>query len=365
MKKAIYTILLFTGFVSSLLLSGCRDDFSKLDLDKIAGVTIDTTGQSSLSVFQFDRLVVDPVLQTSIPAEDLEFEWKINLQPNGLDYTVMSTEKKLDFEVSLIPTSANSLQQVTLTVTDKKTSLQYIMAWPLTIRNSIGEVLVIAETPDGANTDISHIMSPLVTSNYSGESIKRRVFSTVNGYTLPGLTTQLLYTRRLSEPVLLGITDNSLYSIKTLDYTFFANSEDLFFAAPPVIRPQFLGGFKQGTTQLAFLVNDGKLHGDIFSNTVFGRAADFLYVLPKHIDLNPQGNIMVHFYDEVNGKFIYRPTIHSFGDRNMHVMGSATGPFNPADVPDKAVLASINNQNDQFLHLLKDKASSQIGLYIS
>src|SRR5690606_11922755 len=155
-----------------------RDDLSSLDLNKIAGVTIDTTGTPTLSVFQFENLVLEPNLQANgISESDLSYGWKINLKPNGIEYLVLGTEKKLDHEIGVVPTLEGAPHQVVLTVTDTNTGLDYIMAWPLTIRNSIGEGLVIAETPDGVNTDISHIMSPLVTSNYSGESIKRSIYS--------------------------------------------------------------------------------------------------------------------------------------------------------------------------------------------
>lgn len=41
------------------------------------------------------------------------------------------------------------------------------MTWPVTVLNNIGEGLIIAETYDGNSTEISHIMSPEVTTGFN------------------------------------------------------------------------------------------------------------------------------------------------------------------------------------------------------
>src|SRR5690606_38248542 len=141
MKKIfLYTLLLFTSVV---LLNSCRKDLSSLNTDKINGVAFDTTGQGSLSVFQFEKLVVRPNLKMEgVNEANLKYEWKINNGPGLLDYQVIGTQRDLDYEVTLVPTKANEFYQVLYVVTDQTNGLQYAMAWPLTIRNSIGEGLV-------------------------------------------------------------------------------------------------------------------------------------------------------------------------------------------------------------------------------
>src|SRR5690606_12544518 len=98
---------------------------------------------------------------------------------------------------------------------------------------------------------------------------------------------------------------------------------------------------------------------------LFGLPADPAYFAPSRFALDPEGRIDGHFYDDISGKFIYLRSISAVGARSMHVLASATTPLTPANLPNKPVLASATHQNDQFLHLLKDKTSSQIGLYIS
>src|SRR5690606_30809176 len=128
------------------------------------------------------------------------------------------------------PTKANEFYQVLYVVTDQTNGLQYAMAWPLTIRNSIGEGLVIATTADGVNSDISHIMSPLVTTDFASESVKRNIYSAVNEATIPGVLKQVRYTKlNAVGEIIMGISDETIVAIKTLDYSKVALNEELFF----------------------------------------------------------------------------------------------------------------------------------------
>src|SRR5690606_9467627 len=116
----------------------CRDDLSTLDVNTIAGVGIDTTGNGTLSVFQFDTLVVKPKLSTEIDESNLSYEWKINIGPRQIEYEMIGRERDLSYPISYRPTNSGDVHQILLTITDNNTGLQYVMGWPLTIRNSIG-----------------------------------------------------------------------------------------------------------------------------------------------------------------------------------------------------------------------------------
>jgi len=362
-KILLYTFLLCSGI---LFLHSCRKDISSQDTANINGVTFDTTGQGSLSVFQFDTLVFKPKINIEgLNSAHLKYEWKINLVPGDINYRVIGTERDLEFEARLKPTNANEFYQVLYVITDTTNNLQYVMSWPLAIRNSIGEGLVVAETADGTTTDLSHIMSPLVTPDYNSESVKHNVFSTINGTTIPGVLKQLRFTTLSGVgEIMMGISDNTIVAVKTLDYTLTRMNEELFFAATPGRKNQMIGAL----TQSDVYVGNGKLTSVWLAiSKKFGLPFDSKYTVPDHVALNGNNDypaVVINFYDEANGYFVYQPSV-SFGDTKMHPLPSAPqGAFDPANLPGKVNLAAGVSQTGEFLHLLKDKSNNNFGLYV-
>jgi hypothetical protein len=365
MKKLfLYTILLCT---SVLVLNSCRKDFSSLNTNKINGVSFDTTGKSSLSVFQFDKLVVNPVLKMDgVQETNLKFEWRLNVAPNSLDYQVIGSERNLDYEIRQVPTKANEFYQLLYVVTDQTNDLKYITAWPVTVRNSIGEGLVIATSSDGVNSDLSHIMSPLVTNDYESESVKRNIFSAVNGSTIPGLLKQLRYTKLSGTgEIMMGISDETIVAVKTLDYTLAFKNEDLFFSPVSNRKHDQIGAL----TQSDVYIGNGKLTSVWLEiSKKFAIPFDNKFTVPAHVALNGHSygpTVVISYYDEVKGAFAYQPSIASWGDRNTYLLSSSPqGGFNPSNMQGKINLAAGVSQTGEFLHVLKDKTSNAIGLYV-
>lgn len=370
-----YKLILLSFITVAITIFSCRKDNSTLDLEKIPGVIIDTAGAGTLSVFQFDHLVVKPVLKMEGVSEaDLTFSWKINLTPTDTIYEVIGEGRDLDAEIRFKPNATGYYHQLLYTITDKKTGLEYIMAWPLTIKNNIGEGLVVAETSDNTNTDLSHIMAPEVTSNYTGESVKHHVYSSINGSHIAGLVKQMRYAPVFGVNALFAITDNSMVRVNTLDYTYHSMNNDLFFSPRENLKPQALGALYQGDVY----IGEGKLTATNLGITrKFGLPYDFKFNVPGHVALN--GNsanaggsdrytpaVSINFYDEVNGHFVYLPTILQFGgDNTMHAYLPATDKaFNPGNLPGKVNLAAGISVDRGFLHLLKDKTSGAVALYI-
>ena len=363
-KLFLYTILLC---LSVFVFNSCRKDYSSLNTNKINGVSFDTTGQSNLSVFQFDKLTVKPVLKMEgVKESDLKYEWRLNAAPGSLDYQLIGKERNLEFEVKKIPTKANEFYQLLYVVTDQTNALEYITAWPVTVRNSIGEGLVIASSSDGVNSDISHIMSPLVTSDYTLESIKKNIFSAINGKMIPGLLKQIRYTKlNAVGEIMMGISDESIVAIKTLDYSLAAMNENLFFTPVPGRKNDQIGDL----TQSDVYIGNGRLTAVWLEiNKKFGIPFDNKYTVPSHVALNGHSNnpaVVISYYDEVKGVFVYQPAITSWGDRKSYLLSSLPqGAFDPASMPGKVNLAAGVAQNGDFLHVLKDKTSNNVGLYV-
>ena len=365
MKKLfLYTILICT---SVFVLNSCRKDYSSLNTDKINGVSFDTTGQSNLSVFQFDKLTVKPVLKMDgIKESDLKYEWRLNVAPRSLDYQVIGTERDLEFEMKQAPTKANEFYQLLYVVTDQSNDLKYVTAWPLIVRNSIGEGLVIATSSDGVNSDLSHIMSPLITSDYTSESVKRNIFSTVNEKTIPGLLKQIKYTKLSGVgEIIMAISDETIVAIKTLDYSLAAMNEDLFFTPVAGRKNDLIGDL----TQSDVYIGNGRLSAFWLEiNKKFGIPFDNKYTVPAVVALNGHSNnpaVVISYYDEVKGVFVYQPAVSAWGDRNTYLLSStAQSGFDPASIPGKVNLAAGVSQAGEFFHVLKDKNSNNVGLYV-
>lgn len=363
MKSIKYIIQLSLLLACLGGLYSCKKDLSTLDLDKIEGVTVDTTGMGVLQVLQFEKLIVKPDFKSNIPEANLKYEWMLTLAPNDTNKVLLATTRDLDAEISLKPNSTGRYYQLYYRVTDKVNDLQYITTWQLNILNSIGEGLVIAETADGLNSDLSHIMSPLVTSDYNSERVKHGIYSGANGHLIPGLVKQMRFNPEAV--ALFGITDNSVFRINTIDYTLAGMNERLFFSHSGSFKPDALGGLVQNDVY----IENGKFTANYIAvSKQFGLPFDSRFTVPAKVALNghrTNPKTVLNFYDEVRGQFVYLPSASSFGDRNMYAFKSVSGyAFDPGNVPNKVNVAAGLGVEEEFVHLLRDKSSQELTLYV-
>jgi hypothetical protein len=359
--RNLIRLFLFIVGVTSII--ACKKDLSTLDLNPIDGVKIDTTGNGILKVFQFENLVINPKLITSLNDEDLAYEWRINLVPNDTTSTVLSTAKNLDAEISLPPTNTSYYHNLVYRITDKRNGLRYIMSWQLTIRNAIGEGLIVAETSDGVNSDLSHIMHPLVTRDFTGENVKRHIYSSINGSEIPGLVKQMRYNARIT--ALFGITNTDVFKVNTVDYKLAGRNEELFFNHNGTFVPQSMAAVSQSDVYIE--------RGIFYSNYLevskkWGVPFDSKFTVPAQVSLDGNADDLVtvmNFYDEIKGQFVYQSSVQSFGDRAMHAYPSVSGKaFDPGNLPNKTNVAAGLGQDRERLHLLKDKTSGKLTLYV-
>ncbi|SHF30371.1 PKD-like family protein [Fodinibius roseus] len=364
MKRESIHLLLFLTLISlGAVLSSCRDDSTTYATSEIPGVVIDTTGMPQLRLLQFEELEVAPELHTEgVGESDLSYEWRLYYAQNDTLSEVISEQRNLEgYEVELTPNEEDDPYQVQYTVTDESNGLEYIMAWPLYVMNSLGEGLVIAETDNGSDTDLSLIMAPEVTEDYSEVNIQRKVYSTINDELIPGLVQDMQPVNIYGDPVLLAITGQSVMRISRLDYSYHSMNEELFHYAPSQFSPQKLGGIYQGTV----LVNNGDLYEEYLRSSRRFTApidAPFPFTVPAQVALDAvlYEQIPVTFYDEVNEQFIY----YEAGEE-MNLMPSGSGEtFDPSEVTNKENMAAGVAVNGDFRHLLRDKDSGSFTLYI-
>ncbi len=359
MKQYIRLSLFIIGIAT---IFACKKDLSTLDLNKIEGVTVDTTGMGVLNVFQFDHLVVKPKLTTNLTDAEVMYEWRINIDPSDTTSQLLATTKDLDAEIRLRPNDFGKYYQLRLIATDRATQLQYISSWNVNVRNSIGEGLVIAETTaDGSASDISHIMNSMVTPDYNAESIKRNVYSAINGSTIPGLISQFRYTNIFGVTSLLAITNNSIAKINTIDYTLGGFNEELFSNHDYAFKPEGLYGIQQGDI---YMENGKFIFTYLGANRLFGVPFDTKFTVPAKIALNrnSDASIVINFYDEVKGAFVYLPSLN-FGDKNMYAYPAGAGVFNAGNLPGRTNLAAGYGVDNEFVHVLKNKTTGKTELY--
>lgn len=363
--KIKYIILSLTLLIVGGLITSCIDDKSSLDINDIPGVAVDVTGMETLSVFQFDHLIVNPTVNSiGLSDSDLSYEWKINIQYNDTNYTVIGTEKNLDYEVRLRPNEGSRYYQLVYTVTDITRDLDYITAWATTVKNNLGEGLVIAETVENSKTDLSLIMSTELTTDFDGEKILHHIYSANNNDEyLEGIVKQLHFTTIQNVNSILALTENSIQQIKTFNYIAGGINDDLFFAAKDSYHPQMMASIIQ---------NDIYIGNGQFTPTYLGISPklglpyDFSYQLPDHIAIIPTPNppVVLNFYDEVLEGFVYLPSV-MYGDKTMYPTPASTGlAFNPVEVTNKVNLAAATSQTGDFMHLLKDKTTNELALYV-
>lgn len=359
--RNLIRLFLFTVGITSII--ACKKDLSTLDVNPIESVKIDTVGTGILNVFQFENLMLNPNISTNLKDEDLTYLWKINLMPNDTATIVLATSKNLDAEISLPPTKDGSFHQLSYRITDKRNGLQYIMSWKVAIRNGIGEGLVIAETPDGINTDLSHIMHPLVTREFTGENIKHHIYSSINGSEIPGIIKQMRFNARITS--LFGITNTDVFKVNTIDYKLVGKNEELFFNHSSTFAPQSMGAVYQND----IYIENGKLYANYLEVAKqWGVPFDSKFNVPAQVSLDGNASdlmTVMNFYDEVNGHFVYLRSAQSFGDKNMYAYPSVSGKvFNPGNLPNKINIAAAVGPDRELLHLLKDKTTGNLALYV-
>src|SRR5690606_33847155 len=92
------------------------------------------------------------------------------------------------------------------------------------------------------------------------------------------------------------------------------------------------------------------------------------FVVPDHIAVNPFNYwplpVMLSFFDEENQIFVYQPSITQFGDRTMYATPNVGGAFNPAGLSTMRNLAADVSNTGDFLDLLKNEVTGEVGLYI-
>ncbi len=370
-KNILY---LATTIFGLLFAMSCKKDLSTLDVNPIAGVTVDKEGTTILSVTQFDKLIINPKIDfNGVDESRFSYQWRVNLAYNDTVSKVLSNTKNLNAEISMVPTGANQFYALAFIATDKENGLKHITYWPLSVLSSIGEGLVIASTSDGLNTDLGHIMSPLVTPNYTNERVKLKIYSGANNKTIPGLVKQMRFTGALrlvprgTVNTLFAITDNSMTRINTVDFSLVGQNDALFYTPKTTYNFQYI----TGKSQADLFIEGGKLSLAYHAiSDKIGIPFDYQATIPGIVALNRTLNtdgVAFNFYEETKGQFMYVPALATITslDRNLYAHpNQPAAVFNSGNLPNKINLAAGAGMNEDFVHVLKDKTTANVNLYV-
>lgn len=369
--KIQFNIGLFLVLSLLVLLAGCRKDHSTLDTNLLPEISIERNGVDEIEVYQLETLVINPVVNLDGAQEaDLTYEWSINGIPGNIVMFDIGNSKKLEYEVTYRPNKAGDYYTLVCTITHKTTGLKYLTVYKVIVKNAIGQGLVIASSTDGMNSDLGHIMSPELTMGYTTSTVRQDIYSAVNGSKITGIVKQLNYYRTSGGPSIYAVTDNDLIRILTEDYSFLAKNEDLFYTVPDDFKPQAM----YNSYQYNIVINGGLIYGSWF-NTSPKIAAPFsnAFYVPDIIGLNPNSAnvgtysppIVINYYDEVNGHFVFQAATNQFGDRTNYRTPSFPGQaFNANNLPNMKNIAAGYNSDRGFVHVLQDKGTNKFGVYI-
>ncbi len=331
------------------LLQGCYEDHSNTSIENVNPIVIDLGGASTaLTAYSLDSIIVQPVVyKVGTPDAGLSFKW--DLSTADLPNVTQKISDKMELR-TIVPVEANTVPYVlTLTVTEEATGLQNFMQFALTVGSDLGKGLVVADSDDGATSDLNLIMAKefsQVAASYNARNTRvvRDVYSTINGAPLPGVVKGMVSTfdaRSSTNPrALTVITDRHAYRMDPYVYRLqFTDGE--MFMVPSVfdgmeIEPTYIGG--QDGPIYDHMVISGKVYlcnlqwGEYLYklNTETSDGSSY-YITQATSQLAGRTYSCLAAYDDLNNRFL---AISGVGDNAIMPLKNPTrqGPFDLNDL---------------------------------
>ena len=258
MKKWLYILLMIPLFCISCLEDESNEELKALNPIKIENINL----WESYSVYMGDTLKIQPLIYCEgVPDAKMSFEWKLfgePIVPTVIDST-MYCEAKL-----VVPPYSNPYT-LRLTIKDETTGISRIETFNVKVLSSFGEGLIVADTKDGKNSDLSLVMSRHFSSQIPKTNNKIKIFNDLwsqsNGSKLQGRVLDAITTSYGSNRSLTVITTEHLYRADYYDYFNISDEMDggMFTVVPPHVGHGFKRGFFSlytGTTD-EFMCLDG------------------------------------------------------------------------------------------------------------
>lgn len=178
-------------------LSSCYDDSSTLATQNIGNVSFDDSNSPELYIGYQEELNISPSIkmESGTNSEALTYEWKLTETDASYnnEYETIATEKNLKYVMERPISSAPYTLALTITDKDHK-NLQYIHSWNIYVQSSFLDGILISDTKDGKNSDLTLISNQAFSVNYNkDEHVFRNILETANKKPYDGLLQSLTY----------------------------------------------------------------------------------------------------------------------------------------------------------------------------
>lgn len=362
-----YTILLIA--VAVLTLSGCFQDKSTFDINKIDEVKIDV-----LSINYFDensKAVVIPtldVLNIKIKVTkgnntnpNVSYSWKINAAPWLLPSIDLGDKNELEYKVGL-KISTTDPYRLSVTVTDIDTGLKYFKEWKIFVSGKFSEGIVISQTKDNTTSDMTFVSNQMFAESVVREYIDHNIFSAAQGSKMNGVVTSMVYYT--SQRSVFGVTDTKeSFRVNANDFSLYGYGKQLF--TYEAITTSNATGVFFGNTSNIYMVDNGLIYAAYSSNLhKFPAAIHYNSNPPYFVDgpvvcysFNTGDKARAIFYDANSSKIKVLKATQS--PLYTKVFDLKTGISNK-----KAVGGGTNN-NEKLTLILKDKTTNIHTIYIA
>lgn len=356
MKK--YSRFLSVLVLSMTLLYACNfEDKGFTDVTPVSDILIDTTGiQPEFDVDNGGILKISPVItREGSTNADFDYEWRMTKMPgtNLALYDVIGRTAALDTVINYLPSPTP--YTLWLKVTHKATGLISGIRWNIIVQTPLMQGLVVADSEDGLQSDLTLIQDTLFTSEwvedrfavtpvYRKTEIKRNEYSRIHGNKIEGvvhsLFAQRLYQDGIYRNFLHGASRTEAFRLSTLDYSIIAQGKQLFY--DNTIKLDLDRYVQSGSNVI--MVNAGKVSvrkpegRTTVGYNKFAGEMPGSYHANKYLAVHPQLASYAIFYDEGLGKFL-RLGKSSINVRNQPLeCGVETEPFAPRNLPGYKVL---------------------------
>jgi len=370
MKRKIYNSIVLS--LAVLLFNGCFTDKSGLDTNKLNEIVIEAPSMPDiLRVEYLEEVTFDPTVTIGreLSATDVSYKWEINQTPGSTDLVVIGTERVLKTTIKnkILSTSYTLI----FTARDNKHGLEYQKSWPIYVSSSFREGIVIADTKDGINSDLSLIMDNDITTAYSrGVNIKYNIWKNTTGTAFPALVKNITYTRHkpnliLTKNVITAIFQNK--DIRMFDcenYSQYKTAQEIFPGKNASFDPQ---AFHTMNNQQWILVanNMAYLYANNQGITSFTLPASGVNYVDNSIiiaDNSAGSGPYALWYNNTTGK-LYVISM-TFTTPVTGAEYTTQGVFNPTNLPDRRAIAgdmSIDGVSPTML--LKNTLTNNYELY--
>jgi len=370
MKRKIYNSILL--LLSVALFNSCYVDKSSLDTNKIESVVIETPSMSTiLRVEYLQDVTFDPTVKLAgvTNPTGVTYKWEINQTPGSPDLVVIGTDRVLKTTIKNKILSAS--YTLIFTVTDDRYKVAYQKSWPMYVSSSFREGIVIADTKDGINSDLSLIMDNDITTAYTaGVNIKYNLWKTTTGSSYPALIKNITYSiHKLNiysyKNIITAIFENK--DIRMYDcenYSQYKSAQEIFPGKTASFEPQAF--YTINNAQWILVANNiAYLISTLMSITAFALPASGVNYVDNAImvaDNSAGYGPYAFWYNNTTGK-IYNISM-TYTTPATGAEYSTQGVFNPINLPGRRMIAGdISTDGVTATMLLKNTTTNNYELY--